>query len=38
MGTDPWTDPDPKPGAFDGDFATLDPRQLSATTGIPKPS
>jgi len=36
MGTDPWTDPDPKPGAFDGDFATLDPRNAERHDGNPE--
>lgn len=36
MGTDPWTDPDPKPGDFDGDFATMDPRHAERHDGDPK--
>jgi hypothetical protein len=26
MSTDPWTDPDPKPGDFDADLGNLNPR------------
>lgn len=28
MSTDPWTNPDPKPGDFDAELATLDPRYV----------
>ncbi len=30
---DPWTDPDPAPGAFDDDLAGLDPRYVDAHEG-----
>jgi hypothetical protein len=32
---DPWTDPDPQPGDFDGDLATLDPRYVEHHAGNP---
>jgi len=35
MTSDPWTDPDPKPGAFDADLDAIDPRYLEAFTGNP---
>jgi hypothetical protein len=35
MSTDPWTDPDPKPGAFDADVAKLDPRYVERHEGDP---
>ena len=28
MKNDPWTDPDPQPGDFDGELEALDPRQV----------
>lgn len=33
MTTDPWTDPDPKPGDFDAELATLDPRYVERHDG-----
>ena len=36
MSTDPWTDPDPKPGAFDADLAKLDPRYVERHEGDPE--
>lgn len=33
MTKDPWTDPDPKPGDFDADLATLDPRYVEHHEG-----
>lgn len=33
MSTDPWTDPDPKPGDFDADLTKLDPRHVEHHTG-----
>jgi hypothetical protein len=33
MSTDPWTDPDPNPGDFDGDLAKLDPRYVEDYEG-----
>jgi hypothetical protein len=33
MSTDPWTDPDPKPGDFDADLAKLDPRYVERHKG-----
>lgn len=33
MSTDPWTDPDPRPGAFDADLAKLDPRYVERHDG-----
>jgi hypothetical protein len=35
MSLDPWTDPDPKPGDFDVDLATLDPRYVEQREGAP---
>jgi hypothetical protein len=35
MSTDPWTDPDPKPGDFDADLAKLDPRYVEDHEGDP---
>jgi hypothetical protein len=28
MGKDPWTNPDPQPGDFDGEVAAVDPRDV----------
>jgi len=36
MTTDPWTDPDPKPGDFDADLAILDPRYVEHHEGDPE--
>lgn len=33
MSSDPWTDPDPKPGDFDADLARLDPRYIEHHEG-----
>lgn len=35
MSVDPWTDPDPKPGDFDADLTTLDPRYVEHREGHP---
>lgn len=35
MSIDPWTDPDPQPGDFDADLATLDPRYVEHHDGNP---
>jgi hypothetical protein len=35
MSVDPWTDLDPKPGDFDADLATLDPRYVEYHQGDP---
>lgn len=35
MSKDPWTDRDPKPGDFDADLATLDPRYVEHHDGSP---
>jgi hypothetical protein len=35
MTKDPWTDPDPKPGDFDAELETLDPRYLDRAEGDP---
>jgi len=35
MSTDPWTDPDPQPGDFDGELAELDPRHVEHHDGNP---
>ena len=35
MSADPWTDPDPKPGDFDADLTTLDPRYVEDREGHP---
>lgn len=35
MSTDPWTDPDPQPGDFDAELATLDPRHVERHDGDP---
>jgi hypothetical protein len=36
MSSDPWTDPDPKPGDFDADLAKLDPRYVERHEGDPE--
>lgn len=36
MSIDPWTDPDPTPGDFDDDLATLDPRYVEHRDGHPE--
>ena len=33
MSIDPWTDPEPQPGDFDGDLAALDPRYIDRHDG-----
>lgn len=35
MSRDPWTDPDPQPGDFDAELATLDPRHVQHRPGNP---
>jgi len=35
MSKDPWTDPDPQPGDFDGDLAALDARSVAHHDGNP---
>ncbi len=35
MTKDPWTDPDPQPGDFDADLATVDPRYVEVHEGNP---
>ncbi len=35
MHADPWTDPDPEPGAFDAELETLDPRYVEHHEGGP---
>jgi hypothetical protein len=35
MSADPWKDPDPKPGDFDGDLSKLDPRYIEHHEGDP---
>lgn len=35
MSADAWTDPDPKPGDFDAELATLDPRYIEHREGDP---
>ncbi|HKP90733.1 MAG TPA: hypothetical protein VJT75_12270 [Thermoleophilaceae bacterium] len=35
MPKDPWTDPDPQPGDFDGDLAAIDPRYVEVHEGNP---
>jgi hypothetical protein len=35
MPHDPWTDPDPQPGAFDADLTSIDPRYVDAHVGSP---
>ncbi len=36
MSESPWTDPDPQPGDFDADLATIDPRFVEAHRGNPQ--
>jgi len=33
MSTDPWTSPEPTPGDFDAELATLDPRYVERHEG-----
>jgi hypothetical protein len=33
MTNDPWTDPDPAPGDFDGDLATIAPQLVESCDG-----
>lgn len=33
MSKDPWIDPNPQPGDFDADLATLDPRYVEQQEG-----
>ncbi|HTZ85747.1 MAG TPA: hypothetical protein VMB05_03675 [Solirubrobacteraceae bacterium] len=35
MAYDPWIDPDPEPGDFDADLATVAPRYVEAHVGNP---
>jgi hypothetical protein len=35
MPVDPWTAPDPQPGDFDVELATIDPRQIELHDGNP---
>lgn len=35
MPQDPWTDPDPQPGAFDSDLDAIDPRFVDVHVGSP---
>jgi len=35
MSKDPWRDPDPQPGDFDAELATIDPRYIEAHEGNP---
>jgi len=35
MTVDPWTSPDPQPGDFDADLATIDPRDIERHEGHP---
>ncbi len=35
MNADPWTDPDPAPGDFDADLASLAPEFVTASAGDP---
>jgi hypothetical protein len=35
MAKEPWTDPDPQPGDFDADLATIDPRYVEVHDGNP---
>lgn len=35
MSNDPWTDPNPQPGDFDADLASLDPRYVKYREGDP---
>ncbi len=36
MSSDPWTEPDPQPGDFDADLATIDPRSVEVHEGDPE--
>lgn len=36
MAYDPWTEPDPQPGAFDFDLDEIDPRYVEAYAGNPR--
>lgn len=36
MASNPWTDPDPKPGDFDSALAALDPRYVQISDGDPE--
>jgi len=36
MSSDPWTDPDPKPGDFDADLTKLDPHYVEPREGDPE--
>lgn len=38
MSRDPWKDPDPQPGDFDTELATIDPRYVGAHGGDPDAS
>ncbi len=35
MDKDPWTAPDPQPGDFDADLASIDPRYIEVHEGNP---
>ncbi len=35
MSKDPWSGPDPQPGDFDAELATIDPRYVEAHEGNP---
>lgn len=35
MRDDPWTDPDPKPGEFDAELATIEPDYVERHDGSP---
>lgn len=35
MSKDPWTDPDPQPGDFDAELASIDPRYIDRYEGRP---
>jgi len=35
MSKNPWTDPDPQPGDFDADLATIDPGCVEVQEGSP---
>jgi hypothetical protein len=36
MSKNPWTDPDPQPGDFDAELATIDPRSVEEHEGDPE--
>jgi hypothetical protein len=36
MGNDPWTDPDPQPGDFDGELDRARPSQIEIHEGNPR--